>query len=123
MKYCIHCGKENRDEARFCGHCGQTFLNAPLGQKEPLESEGRVPRSVLSAFLSSVVPGLGQIYNRQFYKGIVFIIIALIYGALSISSKLISSNLTSLYLPFVVYNIVDAWYGGKGRGRRAPRGG
>jgi len=25
MRYCTYCGKENREQARFCGHCGQPF--------------------------------------------------------------------------------------------------
>jgi len=30
MKRCVHCRGENRDQARFCGHCGKPFSEQPL---------------------------------------------------------------------------------------------
>ncbi len=39
---------------------------------------------VLAAILSLIVAGLGRIYNGQIIKGVVFIVIQLINGALDI---------------------------------------
>jgi len=41
MKYCMDCGGVNRDEARFCGHCGQAFWIDTPGQTEPAGSSMR----------------------------------------------------------------------------------
>src|SRR5713101_8358509 len=30
MKLCAHCGGQNRDQARFCGHCGRPLNEQPL---------------------------------------------------------------------------------------------
>ncbi len=38
---------------------------------------------VLAAILSLIVAGLGQIYNGQIGKGVIFIVIQLVNGALS----------------------------------------
>ena len=38
---------------------------------------------VLAAILSLIVAGLGQIYNGQIGKGVIFIVIQLINGALT----------------------------------------
>ena len=39
---------------------------------------------ILAAILSVIVAGLGQIYNGQIGKGIIFIILQLINGALTV---------------------------------------
>lgn len=39
---------------------------------------------ILAAILSIIVAGLGQIYNGQIGKGVVFIILQLINGALTV---------------------------------------
>lgn len=39
---------------------------------------------ILAAILSIIVAGLGQIYNEQIGKGVVFIVLQLINGALTV---------------------------------------
>ena len=39
---------------------------------------------ILAAVLSLIVAGLGQIYNGQIGKGVLFIILQLIHGALTV---------------------------------------
>ena len=35
----------------------------------------------MAAFLSALIPGAGQIYNRHWIKGILFLVVSLIFGA------------------------------------------
>lgn len=75
MKPCSHCRGQNRDEARFCGHCGRPFVNATSPQQRLAEENvGQAPNPRLSPLLSCLWPGLGQLYNRQVLKGATFII-------------------------------------------------
>jgi TM2 domain-containing membrane protein YozV len=76
MKYCTHCGKENREEARFCGHCGRAFSIDPPKQTAPAAGHsGQAPNPRTATLLSCLWPGLGQIYNGQVIKGAVFIVV------------------------------------------------
>ena len=78
MKYCTHCGKENREEARFCGHCGKPFtIDPPKQAVLAPENKGQAPNSRTATLLSCLWPGLGQIYNGQVIKGAVFIVVHL----------------------------------------------
>jgi TM2 domain-containing membrane protein YozV len=52
--------------------------------REAVENEEKAMRSpILAAILSLIVAGLGQIYNGQVTKGVIFIVIQLINGALT----------------------------------------
>ena len=53
---------------------------------------------ILAAILSLIVAGLGQIYNGQIGKGVIFIIIQLINGAL-----------TAVLIGWVLLQIVGLW--------------
>jgi TM2 domain-containing membrane protein YozV len=50
---------------------------------ETLQKEQTVRNPLLAAILSLVVAGLGQIYNGQVTKGVIFIVVQLINGALT----------------------------------------
>lgn len=58
----------------------------------------------IAAVLSFFIPGLGQIYNGQIMKGIIFIVLASIFGALTL--VLIGYI---LYPLFWIYNLYDAY--------------
>ncbi|MDY9924834.1 TM2 domain-containing protein [Methanosarcina sp.] len=58
----------------------------------------------IAAVLSFFIPGLGQIYNGQIMKGIIFIILASIFGFLTV--VLIGYI---LYPLFWIYNLYDAY--------------
>lgn len=58
----------------------------------------------VAVLLSFFIPGLGQIYNGQIMKGIVFIILASIFGFLTV--VLIGYI---LYPLFWIYNLYDAY--------------
>ena len=53
---------------------------------------------ILAAILSLIVAGLGQIYNGQIGKGVIFIVIQLINGAL-----------TAVLIGWVLLQIVGLW--------------
>ena len=64
-KFCQHCGKEIIKEAEICPKCGVRI-------KIPIYTETK--NTGISAVLSFVFPGLGQIYNGQIGKGIMFVL-------------------------------------------------
>jgi TM2 domain-containing membrane protein YozV len=75
---CPHCGKiSNEESPRFCSGCGARmdgsspagFTGSPPPQKE-------LKNSTISGFCSSVLPGLGQVYNGETKKGFVFFLMA-----------------------------------------------
>jgi len=103
--FCPNCGKQIPDGSKFCPYCGaklslagepeesqvQSVLSEEERKKKAYEEEllrakaqqaARVgTRSPgLAAVLSFLYPGLGQIYNGQIGKAILFIIL----GAISI---------------------------------------
>jgi TM2 domain-containing membrane protein YozV len=57
-----------------------------------------VRNPILAAILSLIVAGLGQIYNGQVTKGVIFIIVQLINGAL-----------TALLIGWLLLPLVGAW--------------
>ncbi len=96
VKYCSNCGNEIDEKAEICPKCGVRVKPIPIRFEK--KSSG------IAAIASFIIPGLGQIYNGQIGKGIVFIIIAIIFGLLMI--VLIGFILLPL---FWVYNIYDAY--------------
>ena len=63
---------------------------------------------ILAAILSLIVAGLGQIYNGQVTKGVIFIIVQLINGAL-----------TALLIPLVgAWAMIDAFLTAKHNNER-----
>jgi ankyrin repeat protein/zinc ribbon protein len=69
MKYCVQCGKENREQARFCGHCGRPFT---VGVRRQIDSPGNTVQQVspprTATPLSSLLPGIRQGDQEQSLK-------------------------------------------------------
>jgi len=63
-KYCSNCGAEIYEKTKICPNCG-------FRQLEDTPNEN----SEVSALLSAILPGLGQIYNGELFKGLVLIIL------------------------------------------------
>jgi hypothetical protein len=78
-----------------------------------------------AAFFSILLPGFGQIYNKQFVKGIVFVIFEHFDNAYGHINKAIHMDFNGLhhaalqtinfeammfYPGFYIYNVWDAWY-------------
>jgi TM2 domain-containing membrane protein YozV len=62
------------------------------------QKEKSVRSPILAAILSLIVAGLGQIYNGQIGKGVIFIVIQLINGAL-----------TAVLIGWILLPIVGLW--------------
>lgn len=96
VKFCSNCGNEIDDKAEICPKCGVRVMPVPVRTEK--KSSG------LAAIASFFIPGLGQIYNGQIGKGIMFIIIGTIFALLMF--VLIGFI---LYPLFWIYNIYDAY--------------
>lgn len=94
--YCKNCGAEIDEKAEICPKCGVRV--------KPIPTSTEKKSSGIAAIASFFIPGLGQIYNGQIGKGIMFIILAIIFGILIIA--IIGIVLLPL---FWVYNIYDAY--------------
>jgi TM2 domain-containing membrane protein YozV len=67
--------------------------------EDAVEKRGEAMRNpIVAAILSLIVAGLGQIYNGQIGKGVIFIIIQLINGAL-----------TAVLIGWILLPIVGLW--------------
>ena len=93
-KFCSNCGAEIDKNAEICPKCG-VRIEAPPTTKNPL----------LAAILSFLCAGLGQIYNKEIGKGIIFISIEFI----SLIIMAIAPLLLLLFIPFWIYAIFDAY--------------
>lgn len=92
--YCKNCSAEIDNKAEICPKCGVRIRTSPSGEKNP----------GVAAIASFFFTGLGQIYNGEIGKGIMFIII----GGLLILSIFIVIGFI-LYPAFWIYNIYDAY--------------
>ena len=124
MKLCAHCGGQNRDEAQFCGHCGQPFAASTPIQKGFVERNvERASNPGLSTLLSFLWPGLGQLYNGQVFKGAAFVIIqCVLWPGSFVLSNAITGNLflgpLLFFSPptaFWIYGMIDAKRVAEGR--------
>jgi TM2 domain-containing membrane protein YozV/ribosomal protein S27AE len=100
-KFCVNCGAKIDAKAEICPKCGVRVAPPPAPPRE-----GYVERksSGIAAVLSFLFVGLGQIYNGEIGKGILFIIIGVVCLLLVI--VLIGFI---LYPLFWIYNIYDAY--------------
>lgn len=76
--YCRDCGSVISERAEICPECGVRQHDPPSGASDVLE--GGNP--VLAALLSAVLPGLGQIYNRELERGLAFVVASVVSGVL-----------------------------------------
>jgi TM2 domain-containing membrane protein YozV len=98
-KFCNACGKELiNPDAEICPNCG-----GRLAPPKPAKIVNqRSP--IVAAILTLIVCGLGQIYNGQLGKGIIYLIVAIICGLL------ILAIIGIILLPiWYIIAIVDAY--------------
>ena len=69
--FCSHCGKKISSQAEICPKCG-------VRQKYT-----EVKNAGVAAILSFILPGIGQIYNGQIGKGVLFLFFEFIFFSLS----------------------------------------
>jgi TM2 domain-containing membrane protein YozV len=79
---CPHCGKVSIEQSpRFCSGCGARMDGKNLAGSAGFSAAPAVQKSTMVAgFCSSVLPGLGQVYNGETAKG--FAIFALTLAGL-----------------------------------------
>ena len=100
-KFCQNCGAEIDNAAEICPKCGVRV--APPPGVAPTVSVERKSEGI-AAVLSFIFVGLGQIYNGQIGKGIMFIVV----GVILVFTMLILIGFI-LYPLFWIYNIYDAY--------------
>ena len=86
MPFCPSCGKSIDPDKRFCVHCGAPLVPAPApapvasavppAATQPAYAQppapGQQKNTALAAIASFLFPGLGQVYNGGFARGLCF---------------------------------------------------
>ena len=103
--YCRDCGAVISERAEICPECGVRQQNPPKSSVDTLVEEltgGGNP--FVAAVLSVLLPGLGQLYNRELQKGIAVLVAGLI--ALASVAALVG---IVLYPAVWLYAVWDAY--------------
>lgn len=101
--YCKHCGSEVNEKAEICTKCGVRIRTLTIVN----------PTSAVA--LSLFMPGVGQFYNRELWKGATFLIAISVLLVTSIglifSAKFRQLGMITgiLWLIFWIYNVYDAY--------------
>lgn len=126
--YCRTCGKALCDECKrdvmgviYCEPCiaarlqgtmpAATAAGVPPGTPVVQAAPGG-PNPVLAVILGVIFPGVGQMYNGQFLKGFVYVLIfaSLIWGASEVG------EFFGILIPFwILYMAIDAYRTAKAR--------
>ena len=75
MTYCTNCGKAVEETDSFCQNCGKsTKAKESFTSKMETEAEKFMANKdpFIAAILSFIIPGLGQLYNGDFKKSLIF---------------------------------------------------
>jgi hypothetical protein len=123
MKPCTYCGGQNREAARFCGHCGRPFPSEPAPEQSV---ERQLPSRRVATLLSFLWPGFGQLYKGETIKAIAFyathIILWRVAGLVllreAVVRPLVSLAALSGLTVFWIYGMVDARRGTAGKAWR-----
>lgn len=103
--FCRNCGAVISEAAEICPDCGVRQRDPPQGAVDRLLDEltqGGNP--FVAAGLSVLLPGLGQLYNRELRKGILVIVASLLAAA----SAIVAIGFV-LYPAVWIYAIYDAY--------------
>ncbi len=109
--HCLRCGTRNLAAAAVCARCGR-----PRSAARPVVGRGQVQRRLretgspgFAAVLSGLLPGLGQVYEDRWVRGILMLIIPLFAFTLGGAFVAYADPLTSVVLrnaPLVTFAIV-----------------
>lgn len=85
MRTCASCGIENRPLYSYCAFCG-TLLSSQDNTQSVIEGRSlhlkHPPSAGMAVFLSTVIPGLGQIYLGQIARGMIYLVLSFfLFGA------------------------------------------
>ncbi len=102
-KYCTNCGAEIDEKAEICPKCGVRQAEPGAYGKSRTHQGGYQEKNpVLAAILSLVIVGVGQIYNGQIVKGIILLVVTVIFGLTGIG--LIISFIIWVFAIYDAYN-------------------
>jgi TM2 domain-containing membrane protein YozV len=102
MKYCQHCGAQIASEAEICPKCGVRVAAPPQTTPSVTKNPG------IAAVLSFLFVGLGQIYNGQIGKGVLFIILGVVcIGLAFFIIGLIAGPILWIYSIYDAYKTAD----------------
>jgi TM2 domain-containing membrane protein YozV len=108
-KFCPYCGTKVVRDDNYCISCRRTFVDPPVDNSisSPEEVKREWRKSTLAAILSLAGVGLGQFYNGETYKGLIFLTIVI--GALFILP--VYTSLSPLIVVLVVWaaSVADAY--------------
>ena len=89
---CQRCGTQNLSSATFCRRCG-------VGRALPLRrSAAQVGSPGFAAVLSALVPGLGQVYQERWIRGLVALLVPILALALTGAFVAIADPVTALVI-------------------------
>lgn len=131
MRFCPNCGVSVPESARFCVTCGKPIAEvqptppqpqyappayaqpgyAPYPYVQPYQGYGRVAgeRSVgLAVVLSFLWTGLGQLYNHETAKGVLFFVLILVLAVVAVLFWWLCFPVFP-YLIFWMYGMYDAY--------------
>lgn len=106
MPLCNVCGKQNREQARFCGYCGRPLQGSP---SQPAQETRKAPQAASSARWLKQVPGFrsGQRWKQIVAAaGYTFIALAIGAGAATNDVALLLLGVDALAIVLLVTN---AW--------------
>jgi TM2 domain-containing membrane protein YozV len=79
--FCRDCGAVIDADAEICPGCGVRQRDPPRSSLDStLEDVTEGGNPFVAGALSALVPGLGQLYNRELRRGIVFLVAGLVAG-------------------------------------------
>jgi TM2 domain-containing membrane protein YozV len=111
----VGCGVENGPSARFCGGCGGPLspdlrvrgTPAPAADGAGVVAVAPAGKSPGLAAVLCIVPGLGQVYNEDYKKGLAMFAAAVLLVATGIG-----------YLVVLAWSAYDAYQVAGGTGKR-----
>ena len=112
---CARCGTQNLASAGLCARCGRPRGTPPLrsgaraAPRRALRQPSEIGSPWFAAVLSSLLPGLGQIYEDRWVKGILLLILQLFAFSLTGAFVAYADPLTSLvlrYAPLVTLLVI-----------------
>ena len=76
---CPHCGFVSCEESpRFCSSCAARMDGSPFGRDPSPDVQEREQKSTsVAGYCSSVIPGLGQVYNGEIAKGYILFLLTI----------------------------------------------
>lgn len=103
--FCRDCGAVIDAEAEICPECGVRQRDPPQSSLDrTLEDVAEGGNPFVAGALSALVPGLGQLYNRELKRGIAFLVAGVVAGF----SVIFAVGIV-LYPLVWVYAIYDAY--------------